>query len=246
MVASTGECAMKMKSRFASMLIFMPVIFFTPLTGAVGQSIWTEDFDAAKATAKAENKFMLLDFTGSDWCGWCIKLDKEVFSKNEFKKYARGKLVCVVLDYPVKKKPPKQIQQQNEELKRHFGIRGYPTIIMLDPNGEKIGQTGYKEGGPDAYIQHLEAMIAPHAAKFGEPKAGSGPEVSRGSPTAPGNPGVARTWTSSSGSTLEAQYVRRVGNIIELRRDNGTMVRIDLSSLAEADHEFLRSIRAIQ
>jgi len=209
---------------------------------------WTDDFEAAKATAKAQNRFMLLDFTGSDWCGWCIKLDKEVFSKSEFKKYAAEKLVCVELDYPMKSKPSKKVQKQNEELKNQFAIRGYPTIILLDPNGEKIGQTGYKDGGPEAYVEHLESIISPHASKFGAPS-GDGVSVSAnapkaGAPAAPAD--TLRSWTSQSGNTIEARYYRMVGNMVELRKPNGATVRIDLSSLADADHEYLRAMKAIK
>jgi len=229
--------------------VFVVLAMSMMSVGAVlADSTWTDDFEAAKATAKAQNRFMLLDFTGSDWCGWCIKLDKEVFSKSEFKKYAAEKLVCVELDYPMKSKPSKKVQKQNEELKNQFSIRGYPTIILLDPNGEKIGQTGYKDGGPDAYVEHLEAIIAPHAEKFGKPSGGGG--VAAGSAPQASAPAMAgdtmRTWTSRNGNALEARYYRSVGNMVELRKPDGATVRIDLSSLADSDHEYLRSIKAIK
>ena len=202
-------------------------------------AMWTDDMEQALKTAKAENRYLLVNFTGSDWCGWCIKLDKEVFSKSEFKKYAQEKLVPVMIDFPMRKKLSSRLQKQNSELQTKFGVRGYPTILILDPSGAKIAQTGYQPGGAEAYIQHIEKLIAPHAEKFGEVK-----KVVE----APGpvDVNVMRVWTSSQGNTLEASYSQRIGDNIELRRSDGSQVRIDLSSLSESDLEFLRSIKAIK
>jgi thiol-disulfide isomerase/thioredoxin len=210
--------------------------------GAYGAAGWSDDFDAALATAKAQNRFVLLDFTGSDWCGWCIKLDQEVFSKKEFKKFADERLVCVEVDFPAKKKLSSGVQKQNEGLKQRFGIRGYPTIIVLDPNGEQVAKTGYKAGGAEAYVEHLKTLIDPHAGKFGA-VSGAAPGAGGGGTRVDAK--APRSWTSTEGSTLEASYHQRVGSMIELRRSNGSMVRIDLASLSEADHAFLKSIKAI-
>lgn len=120
---------------------------------------WETDFEAALARAEAENKSLLLDFTGSDWCGWCVRLKDEVFSKKEFKEYAQENLILVELDFPRQKKLSKELKKQNQELAKKFGVRGYPTIILLDKKGKKVGQTGYKAGGPKAYVEHLEKML---------------------------------------------------------------------------------------
>lgn len=122
---------------------------------------WMTDFEAAKAKAKAENKHMLLDFTGSDWCGWCIKLDKEVFSKDAFKKYAAESLVLVELDFPTPKiKQSAELVKQNKALAKKYAIRGYPTIIVLSPEGELVDQTGYQRGGAEAYVDHIKEIVA--------------------------------------------------------------------------------------
>lgn len=126
---------------------------------AFAGSGWSDDFEAAKAQAKKENKVILLDFTGSDWCGWCIKLDKEVFSKKEFKDYAKDKLVLVEVDFPHDKRQSKKLKEQNEELAKTFGVRGYPSIILVDAEGKKLAATGYKEGGPASYVQHLKTLL---------------------------------------------------------------------------------------
>jgi thioredoxin-related protein len=121
---------------------------------------WMTDFEAAKAKAKAENKPLLLDFTGSDWCGWCIKLDKEVFSKDAFKEYAAAELVLVELDFPRRKELSSELKAQNEKLAQQYGIRGFPTILILSPEGELIEKTGYQRGGAEAYVEHIKGILA--------------------------------------------------------------------------------------
>src|ERR1700761_8394613 len=89
---------------------------------------WSEDSPKSLADAKAGNKLVLLDFTGSDWCPWCIKMDKEVFEKPEFKEYAHQNLVLVEVDFPNAKKLTAHVKKQNDELKEQFKVSGYPTL----------------------------------------------------------------------------------------------------------------------
>ena len=95
--------------------------------------VWMTDFEAAQAKAAAEQKPMLLDFTGSDWCGWSIKLDKEVFSQEAFQNYAAEALVLVELDFPRGKDQSAELKAQNKALAEKYGIRGFPTILILSP-----------------------------------------------------------------------------------------------------------------
>src|SRR6266550_1824552 len=111
---------------------------------------WLTDLPKAQAKAKEEKKLVMLDFTGSDWCGWCIKLHKEVFSKPEFAEYAKKNLVLVEVDFPRAKKQSAELKKANEELQAKYKIEGYPTIIVLNGEGKKVGVTGYVEGGPKA------------------------------------------------------------------------------------------------
>jgi protein disulfide-isomerase len=127
-------------------------------SAALAAAGWSDDYEKSVAKAKAEKKMVLLDFTGSDWCGWCIKLDKEVFSKAEFKSYAKDNLVLVEVDFPQGKRLPKKTQEQNERLQKEHGVRGFPTIIVLDSEGKKVGQLGYEEGGPKNFIAKLDAL----------------------------------------------------------------------------------------
>ena len=124
---------------------------------AASDSKWTSDFAAAQKKAKAEKKLVLMDFTGSDWCGWCIKLDKEVFSTKEFADYAKDNLVLVEVDFPRRKKLSDEQKKANEALSEKYGAQGFPTIVVLDSEGKQVWkQVGYMPGGPKAWIEKLE------------------------------------------------------------------------------------------
>ncbi len=120
---------------------------------------WLENYDEALAAAKKLKRPVVMDFTGSDWCGWCIKLDKEVFSQKAFIKYARKELVLLKLDFPRRKKISADLQKQNGKLAQEFGIRGFPTIVIIDSDGNKIAQTGYQFGGAKKYAEHLKDLL---------------------------------------------------------------------------------------
>ena len=119
---------------------------------------WSDDYEKSLTQAKTEKKLTLLDFTGSDWCGWCIKLDDEVFAKPKFKSYAKDNLVLVELDFPQGKSQAKKLKEQNAKLAEQYKIEGYPTVIVLNSEGKKVGELGYLEGGPDAFIAELEKL----------------------------------------------------------------------------------------
>ncbi len=123
---------------------------------------WMTDFDAAKKKAAKEGKDLLVDFSGSDWCGWCIKLDKEVFSHEEFRKEASKNYILVVLDFPRKpenkEKIPVELRKRNDELKAEFGLTGYPSIYLTNSKGTPYAKTGYRAGGPENYLKELAAF----------------------------------------------------------------------------------------
>lgn len=121
---------------------------------------WYEDYELALNIAKMEDKPLLLNFTGSDWCGWCIRLKDEVFDKESFKEFSRINLILVELDYPKKKELPKDIRNQNNELNRKYGITGFPTIILIDAYGNVIQKTGYLRGGAESYVTHLKNILS--------------------------------------------------------------------------------------
>ena len=119
---------------------------------------WLTDYAKALDQAKAQNKAVLIDFTGSDWCGWCMKLDREVFSLEDFKNYAAQKLVLLKIDFPRRKALPATETAQNEKLASKFNVEGFPTIIVLKPDGTKAGELSYLPGGPKAFISALEKV----------------------------------------------------------------------------------------
>ncbi len=124
---------------------------------------WLTDFEAAKAKAKADKKLMLVDFTGSDWCIFCKRLHADVFDKKSFKTDAPKQYVLVELDYPHEKKLPDELKAQNEKLKNTYKIHGYPTILLLDAEGEEVAAlVGYRASSPEKYMESLAKLVKLH------------------------------------------------------------------------------------
>lgn len=114
---------------------------------------WQTNYKTALEQAAKENKRVLLDFTGSDWCGWCVKLDKETFSQPDFKKFAGENLVLVEVDFPNNKPQSDDVKKQNKELQAQYGVEGFPTLVLLDSKGKEIARNGgYLPGGPQGFI----------------------------------------------------------------------------------------------
>jgi thioredoxin-related protein len=131
---------------------------FVALSAAETKEVkWLTDLDEAKKVAQAEKKDILVDFTGSDWCGWCKRLKAEVFDQPEFAA-ATKKFVLVELDFPQKKKLPAGAKEKNEALAKQFNVSGFPTILLLDSQGELYAQTGYEEGGAVKYLASLDEL----------------------------------------------------------------------------------------
>ncbi|HEV3409143.1 MAG TPA: thioredoxin family protein [Chthoniobacterales bacterium] len=119
------------------------------LSNANAKPDWLTDFKQAQDEARTKKRLLLVDFTGSDWCGWCIKLEREVFSKPEFKEYASKNLVLMEVDFPRAKTQSPAEKKQNYELQERFGVQGFPTIVVLDSEGKKLAELGYDAGLPD-------------------------------------------------------------------------------------------------
>ncbi|WP_418264067.1 thioredoxin family protein [Flavobacterium faecale] len=128
---------------------------------------WHTNIKEAINVSSKENKPMMLFFTGSDWCGWCIRLQKEVLLTPEFKKWAKNNVVLVELDYPRRTEQLPEIKQQNQELQQVFGIQGFPTIFFTNVEKEKdgkinfkaLGKTGYVAGGPQAWLAEANSYL---------------------------------------------------------------------------------------
>jgi protein disulfide-isomerase len=121
---------------------------------------WRTDLPAAAADARANQRLLLLNFSGSDWCGWCKRLDAEVFSQPAFQEYAASNLVSVLVDFPRRTKLDEALKAQNERLMRHFKVEGFPTILLFNSEGDLVGQLGYQPGGPEAFIQAIRQAVA--------------------------------------------------------------------------------------
>jgi thioredoxin-related protein len=137
--------------------VAVSVFLYAPRTNA--ESAWLNDYKKAQQEAKANSKFLLLNFTGSDWCGWCKKFDREVLSQPQFKDYARDNLIIVELDFPRAKQQTSELRKQNRELAQQYEIVGFPTIVVLNANGQTLWRyDGYFPEGPAAFIAQLEKL----------------------------------------------------------------------------------------
>lgn len=117
---------------------------------------WGTDIAAAKALAKKQGQPILLDFTGSDWCGWCIKMKKESLDQKAFTDFAAKNVVLVEVDFPSKKALPEATKKQNDDLKKQYKVNGFPTFVLIDADGKELGrQVGYLKGGPDAFVAKI-------------------------------------------------------------------------------------------
>ena len=123
---------------------------------------WGEDFSAAKAEAEKSGKLLLIAFSGSDWCGWCMKMEKDIYSDKAFIKKAKQNFVLVMIDSPSNKDIlSKLAQKQNPELVKQYGIRGYPSTVIVRSTGEEVKRFGgYQRGGVAAFLEKLDAVAA--------------------------------------------------------------------------------------
>jgi protein disulfide-isomerase len=143
----------------------------TTATFALSAEAWTTDYEAAKTRAKAENKPIFLYFTGSDWCGWCKKMEKEILTNKDFLDYATANLILVELDFPKsdegKAKQSAELKAQNKALDKQFKIEGYPTIYLVDATGEQLPGTGdlavdeNTKDGPAGFAKAIQAALTP-------------------------------------------------------------------------------------
>jgi len=125
-----------------------------------GEANWLTSFPEAADQARQENKLILLDFTGSDWCGWCQKLDETTFSKPEFADYADSNLVLVRLDFPRSKPQSDELKAANHALLEKYGVNGYPTLYLVDPDGKALWHiVGYPVDGLSAITEPVDACL---------------------------------------------------------------------------------------
>jgi protein disulfide-isomerase len=139
--------------------IFTLVAVLGLAVSALGAEGWLTDFEEAKKQAAEKDLPILADFSGSDWCGWCIKLDEEVFSEKKFQSYAEDNLVLFLADFPRKTEQAEELKTQNKALGVKYEVRGYPTVLLLDAEGTVLERTGYKPGGAKEYVKHIKELL---------------------------------------------------------------------------------------
>ena len=143
-----------MKKLFALTLI--TGLLFAATTAHAGKDGWLTNFDEALALAKAEGKHILVEFQGSDWCPPCIKLNNEVLTQDAFKALAESSLVLVDADFPRRSKLPEAQQVHNDELARKFGVQYFPTVLILDGEGNVLDKlVGFPRGGLDGFLKFI-------------------------------------------------------------------------------------------
>jgi thioredoxin-related protein len=130
--------------------------------------VWQTNIEEAYKISKKTGKPVMADFTGSDWCGWCHRLSKEVFNTPEFKVWSDKNVVLLELDFPKTKVQSAELKNQNNSLMQFFQVQGFPTIHLFNLNRnnetkkfdiDPIGGTGYMAGGPVVFTNALDGMI---------------------------------------------------------------------------------------
>lgn len=146
--------------------ILFILLILTSVSIQAQELTWETDMTKAVERANKENKALMLFFTGSDWCGWCVRLQNEVFKTPEFAAWAKDKVVLVELDFPRKTPQTDVIKNQNATLSNMFEVKGYPTVWFVNAantdgkiNLEKKGSTGYVAGGPAAWIAGANKIL---------------------------------------------------------------------------------------
>ena len=145
------------------MRVLLPVLilgFIFASLSAGEDSTWIVGWKAASTKATESKRPVLANFTGSDWCGWCKKLKKEVFDTKEFLDWAKTSVVLLEVDFPHGKALPAALKKENDALSKKHKVEGFPTILIMSSEGKVLGELGYMEGGPKPWLKSAEEIIA--------------------------------------------------------------------------------------
>lgn len=146
-------------------LLIQSCLVFSADGQGKGSLKWYTNYEEAAKQARSASQPMILFFTGSDWCGWCNKIDDEAFNTKEFADAAGNKFIFVKLDFPLYSAQDPQIKAQNKQLQQKFDVRSFPTVIMYDAQqNQQIGVSGYRAGGGKQYASHLSKMLSDYSA----------------------------------------------------------------------------------
>jgi len=148
-----------MKKFAIYLLIALCGVTFTLSATPPNQS-WSTDYAKAQNEAKAKKLPMFLLFTGSDWCPWCKKLDKDTLKTSKFNAFVKNKVVLVYLDFPQNTKLSQSVVEQNQTLAKQYNITGFPTIIITDASGKQTGKLNYAK--VNQFLPQLEKVLKKH------------------------------------------------------------------------------------
>jgi len=148
-----------LKKIFLSTILLAAILVGCSKSSANDNLNWEENLETALQKAKTENKAVLVNFTGSDWCVWCQKLSAEVFSQSEFEDYANDNLILVRLDFPRNIEQSAETKLYNNQLAQRYGVQGFPTVLLFNSQGKMDVQTGYQPGAPVSYITDLRSYL---------------------------------------------------------------------------------------
>lgn len=148
-------------------LFILLVSLSTYVVQAQQDLVWHTDMSKATELSLTEKKPLMLFFTGSDWCGWCIRLQNEVFKKEDFTKWANENVILVELDFPRRTPQDQAIKMQNHQMQQIFKVKGYPTVWIVNPekkedgtmNLNALGSSGYVAGGPEKWLEAANSII---------------------------------------------------------------------------------------
>jgi thioredoxin-related protein len=145
--------------KISRLSLLFAVVALSLAASARADNSWETDFKKAQQEAKTKNKLLLIDFTGSDWCGYCIQFDRNILSKQQFQEYATKNLILMEVDFPRRKEQAATLKEQNEKLAMQYQIEGFPTVVILNGDGRMVWRfDGYFPAGPDAFIAELEKL----------------------------------------------------------------------------------------
>jgi len=137
------------------------IMLFVLFSNLANAQQWLTNFEEAKVQATEKNQNIVLVFQGTDWCAPCIKLDKEIWSTETFKTQGETHFVMLKADFPRKKENQldETIKKQNAQLAEKYNKSGYfPFVVLLDKEGNVLGEMGYKKTSPEAYIEELKSF----------------------------------------------------------------------------------------
>lgn len=139
--------------------LFLAILLFCGAFLTFADANWTDNFRLATQLAQKENKPILMLFTGSDWCGFCIKMEQNAFSNPAFGDFLNKNFVLFKADFPIHKQIPEDIRKQNRQLSNKYAVTGYPTIVIISPDGKELTRTGFIRGDVSDYLKHYQDIL---------------------------------------------------------------------------------------